>query len=423
MDIKLPYGRDYLTANIPEDRLGGIISNKLDQFVPQKSQDELVIDAIEHPISSSRLLDLAKGKDNIVIIASDHTRPVPSKVIIPHMIDEIYSGNPNANIKILIATGCHRGTTKEELVNKLGKDITDNYEIIVHDCTDTDNLVDLGKLPSGGDLILNRYAYEADLLVSEGFIEPHFFAGFSGGRKSILPGIVSKKTVYANHCSKFIDSEYARAGILENNPIHKDMIYAARAASLAFIVNVVINSKHDVIGAFAGDVNDAHIEGTKFLESLCSSKPCYSDIVISTNNGYPLDQNVYQAVKGMSTAEMTCNENGVIIMAAKCEDGVGGDEFLKTFKNNPSASSILEEIKKVKQEDTIADQWQSQVFARILDKFKVIFISDVDDDTVKDLHMIPASSIDEAIGIADGILGNSNGKITVIPEGISSIIS
>ena len=125
----------------------------------------------------------------------------------------------------------------------------------------------------------------------------------------------------------------------------------------------------------------------------------------------------------MSTAEMTCNENGVIIMAAKCEDGVGGDEFLKTFKNNPSASSILEEIKKVKQEDTIADQWQSQVFARILDKFKVIFISDVDDDTVKDLHMIPASSIDEAIGIADGILGNSNGKITVIPEGISSIIS
>lgn len=159
------------------------------------------------------------GKKDVVIIASDHTRPVPSKIIMPLMLEEIRKGNPDADITILIATGCHRETAKEELVQKFGKDIVDNEKILVHDCDDTTNLVSLGRLPSGGELIINKIAVEADLLCSEGFIEPHFFAGFSGGRKSVLPGIASRKTVLANHRSAFIADDHARTGILEGNPI------------------------------------------------------------------------------------------------------------------------------------------------------------------------------------------------------------
>ena len=148
------------------------------------------------------------------------------------MLAQIRKGNPNANITILIATGCHRGTTLAELEDKFGREVVQREHIVVHDCEDTDSLVKLGTLPSGGDLIINKLAVEADLLVSEGFIEPHFFAGFSGGRKSVLPGIAARSTVMYNHNADFIDSPYARTGILENNPIHKDMVYAARAAKL-----------------------------------------------------------------------------------------------------------------------------------------------------------------------------------------------
>ena len=208
-----------------------------------KPEEEIVKDALAHPIHSKRLRELAKGKDNIVLIASDHTRPVPSKVIMPGVLEEIKAGNPNAKITILIATGFHRPTTREELIYKFGEDIVDREDITfaVHKSHENADMVELGTLPSGGKLKINKIAAEADLLISEGFIEPHFFAGFSGGRKSVLPGVSSAATVMANHCSEFIASEYARTGVLEGNPIHRDMIYAAEQAKLAFIINVVLD--------------------------------------------------------------------------------------------------------------------------------------------------------------------------------------
>ena len=298
--VQFPYGKEFMQLDIPASRLQGILVSELHHYNAEKSQEALVREAMGKPIGTPSLRELAAGKQKVVLIASDHTRPVPSKAIIPPMLEEIRQGNPQADITILIATGCHRGTTKEELIGKFGADIVENEKIYIHDCDETDMLVHVGTLPSGGDLMINRLAYEADLLVAEGFIEPHFFAGYSGARKSVLPGVAARKSVLANHCSEFIAHPCARTGILEGNPIHEDMVYAARKANLAYIVNVVINEKKEAIYAVAGDMEQAHAVGCGFLSKLCGAHAAPADIVITTNGGYPLDQNVYQSVKGMT---------------------------------------------------------------------------------------------------------------------------
>jgi nickel-dependent lactate racemase len=425
MNIQLPYGKEKMEISIPDARYNGSLISKMTEYVPEKSQEELVRDALAHPIGTPKLSEMAIGKKNVVIIASDHTRPVPSKIIMPQMLAEIRRGNPDADITILISTGLHRETTKEELVHKFGEDIVKAEKIVVHDCADESNLVDLGKLPSGGELIINKLAYEADLLVAEGFIEPHFFAGFSGGRKSILPGIASRTTVCYNHNAEFIDSPYARTGVIEGNPIHEDMLYAARAAHLAFICNVVVSASHEVLFAVAGDCDRAHVAGRNFLLQYCQVDKIPADIVISTNGGYPLDQNIYQAVKGMTAAEATVNEGGVIIMVAKSSDGHGAPVFYETFKNEADNQKLMDQFRATPKEKTIPDQWQSQIFVRLLQRADVIYISDAEDEMVRNLHMIPAHSMDEAIAKADEILagkGKKDAKITVIPDGVAVIV-
>ena len=421
MTISLPYGRTRLTAEIPGDRISAVLTSRLEAYVPAMGETELVEAALKAPIGSPTLEELTKGKKNIVLIASDHTRPVPSKVLVPPMLRAIRRGNPDARITILIATGCHRSTTKAELIEKFGEEIVERERIEIHDCAAEEDMVTIGTLPSGGKLCINRIAAEADLLVSEGFIEPHFFAGFSGGRKSVLPGIAARETVYWNHNADFIGSPFARTGILDGNPIHEDMIYAARKANLAFICNVVINAKHQVVGAFAGDCEQAHLAGAEFLKGLCQSDKILSDIVITTNNGYPLDQNIYQAVKGMTAAEATCREGGVIIMAAVCNDGHGGESFRDTIAADMTAAKILAQIQATPKKDTVPDQWESQILARILSRFRVVLISEADPELVRAMKMHPARDICEALAIAEALLG-FEGSITVIPEGISTII-
>ena len=420
--IRFPYGKETLGFDIPDERFASSLTSSLSDYRPAADEASLVEAAIENPIGSAKLSELAEGKKNIVLIASDHTRPVPSKFIIPPMLRELRAGNPDADITILIATGCHRGTTKEELISKFGEDIVNREHIVVHDCDDTENLIDIGELPSGGRLIINRLAYEADLLVSEGFIEPHFFAGFSGGRKSVLPGIASRKTVIYNHNAQFINDPCSRTGVLTGNPIHRDMLYAAKKAGLKFIVNTVLDPSHKIVYAVAGDAEKAHLSGCSFLSGLCGvSLPENTEkpgIVITTNGGYPLDQNIYQAVKGMTAAEAAVKSGGVIIMIAKSDDGDGGKVFHETFKNQPDLKKMMEDFLATKPEDTIIDQWQSQIFARVLLHAKVIYISDAPDETVRDLHMIPAHSVSEALSIADSILPGRE-KILAIPDGIA----
>ena len=250
--LKLPFGRGHITADIPDGRLAGVLQSRAHSYQAKADQPELVRQALENPIGSPRLRELAAGKNKVVILSSDHTRPVPSKVILPQLVEELRAGNPDAEITVLVATGFHRPTTEAELLDKYGETLYrhSGLRFVIHESGKKEDMVHLGTLPSGGELLINKLAAEADLLVGEGFIEPHFFAGFSGGRKSVLPGVSSRETVLANHCSAFIDSPNARTGILDGNPIHRDMLYAAQQAKLAFICNVVIDADKRVIAAF-----------------------------------------------------------------------------------------------------------------------------------------------------------------------------
>lgn len=421
-EFMLHYGKETLKAEIEESHLAGVLLSELHSYKAPKSGSELVQEALEHPIGTPRLCDMAVGKKKIVVISSDHTRPVPSHIIMPLLLAEIRKGNPDAEITILISTGLHRLTTKDELEAKFGSEITNKEHIVVHDCDDKDNLVYLGKLPSGGDLIINRLAAEADLLVAEGFIEPHFFAGFSGGRKSVLPGVASRATVMYNHNSAFIADPHSRTGVIEGNPIHNDMLYAARAARLDFIINVVIDAKHDPVFAVAGDCDLAHRAGREFLASKCQVDAVPADIVISTNGGYPLDQNIYQSVKGMTAAEATVKEGGVIIMLSKASDGHGGKSFHETFRDEKDLNRMMQTFLDRGPDETIIDQWQSQIFARLLLKATVIFISSCDDQLVEDMHMIPAHSVEEAMEKAKEIVKKEDYTVTVIPDGVSVIV-
>ncbi|MTI59020.1 MAG: nickel-dependent lactate racemase [Firmicutes bacterium] len=422
MLIKLPYGKGEKILNLPDERVEGVLTSRVEDYQPPGSQLELVKKALREPVGSRFLNELVVDKDRIVIISSDHTRPVPSQLTMPLLLDEIRAGNPQADITILVATGFHRASTAEELRDKYGSEIVKNERIVVHDCSDQSMMVKLGTLPSGGELLLNRLAVEADLLIAEGFIEPHFFAGFSGGRKSILPGIASKETVLANHCAEFIDHQKARTGILDGNPLHRDMLYAAEKAGLDFILNVILDGKKEIIEAVAGDSKKAHLKGCKFLDALAGVERKQAGIVITTNGGYPLDQNIYQAVKGMTAAEAVCKENGVIIMLAECSDGHGGEGFYNTFARVEKVEAVMEDILSRDRHETIPDQWESQVLARILMHHTVIMISDLAEVLIKDMHMQKAANLEQAVIMAGNIIGNQQSKITVIPDGVAVIV-
>ena len=421
--ILVPYGRKGVPVEVEDGHLAGVLRSGIHDYRPTKSAVDLVRDSLERPIGSPRLRELAAGKRRVTIIASDHTRPVPSRVIMPQMLAEIRSGNPVAEITILVATGLHRSTTHEELVGKFGEDIVSRERIVVHDCDDAANLVNLGRLPSGGNLIVNRLAVETDLLVSEGFIEPHFFAGFSGGRKSVLPGIASRETVMYNHNSGFIASPKARTGVLDGNPIHADMVFAARAAKLAFVVNVVIDAAHRPIFSVAGDCEAAHRAGCEFLAGKCRVAAVPADIAVSTNGGYPLDQNIYQSVKGMTAAEATVKEDGVIVMFAEAADGHGGASFHRTFRDEPDLGRMMRTFLARRPEETIIDQWEAQILARVLLKARVVFVSSCDEQIVRDMHMIPAHSAAEAMEKAKELVGRPDYTVAVVPDGVSVIVS
>ena len=420
--IQLPYGKETRTLRIEEKHLAGVLTSGMASFKAEKSPEELIRDALMHPVGTRPLRELAAGKNSVVVISSDHTRPVPSRLIMPQILHEIRCGNPDAEITILVATGLHRATTSEELRDRYGDEIVGKERIVVHDCDDREHLVCVGTLPSGGKLELNSIAVNADLLVAEGFIEPHFFAGYSGGRKSVLPGIASRASVMYNHNAGFINDPHARTGVLEGNPVHADMRYAAEAVGLDFIVNVVLDAAHNPVFCVAGHYACAHKAGTDFLKSKCRVAPIFSDIVIATNGGYPLDQNIYQAVKGMTAAEASVKEGGVIIMAAQCADGHGGKSFYETFRQEKDLHRMMDTFLSRKPEETIIDQWQSQILARVLMKAPVIFVSDCDDEMVRDLHLIPAHSMDEALEKAVKMCGRKDYSVTVIPDGVSVIV-
>lgn len=422
MDIKLPYDQTELTASIATENLAGILSSRQGSFEPETGGSQLVERSLDNPIGSSSLEALAKEKKNIVIISSDHTRPVPSHIIMPILLRRLRSVAPDARIRILVATGFHRASTQEELIAKYGREIATHEEIVMHVAADDSAMTKIGRLPSGGECLINKVAVEADLLLAEGFIEAHFFAGFSGGRKAVLPGVSSYKTIQANHSGEFIASANCHTGNLAGNSIHEDMVYAARAAKLAFIVNVVLDEKKQIIGSFAGDVEKAHLSGCEFVNSLARVQKVPCDIAITTNGGYPLDQNIYQAVKGMTAAEATLEDGGVIIMVAGCRDGHGGQAFYENIAKAESPRAFLEQALRTPRLETIPEQWTSQILARILVHHPVILVSDlVDPALARGLHMQLVKSVDEALNLAYQLKGKT-ARIAVIPDGLSVIV-
>ena len=424
MQIKLPYSTTGMMLHLEDDLDVEVLASSIESMPKSdKTEDEIVLEAMENPIGSPKLSELSRGKEKVVIICSDHTRPVPSRHIIPFMLKEIREGNPDAKITLLIATGFHRATTREELIGKFGEEIVDREHIVVHDSQDMDAMVNMGVLPSGAPLLINKVAAEADLLVSEGFIETHFFAGFSGGRKSVLPGVSSKVTVLGNHCSKFINSPYSRTGILENNPIHKDMVAASQMAGQRYIVNVIIDGDKKVVHAVAGDAIKAHEAGCAFLENYCQVTPQRrADIAISTNGGYPLDQNMYQSVKGMTAAEAAAKEDGILIMVSNCGDGHGGEGFYKALRDCESPAALMEEILRVPQDETKPDQWEYQIQARILMKHKVIYVMCEEYRAMaREMGFLTAADVNEALAMALEEKGRQ-AHITVIPDGVSVMV-
>ncbi|MCI2106436.1 MAG: nickel-dependent lactate racemase [Intestinimonas sp.] len=422
MQIRIPYGTDGLVLDHEMPSVE-ILESSIGNLKATGSEDDIVKSAMAAPIDSPRLCELAKGKKTATIIISDHTRPVPSKHIIPFMLAELREGNPNIDITLLVATGFHRLTTKDELVSKLGEKIVAEEKIVIHDSRDPKTNVDVGVLPSGARCVIDKVAVDADLLVSEGFIEPHFFAGFSGGRKSVLPGICSEVTVLGNHCSKFIASPYARTGVLEGNPLHLDMLEAARLAKLQFIVNVVIDEQKHVAAAYAGNYKKAHEAGCAFLKGYCKVKPKQrGDIVISSNGGAPLDQNMYQCVKGMTAGEAAAKEDGIIIMCARCNDGTGGDGFYHALKDCSSPAALQEEILKVPMDQTKPDQWEYQILCRMLAKHRVIYVTDPSmKTTVEEMKMEYCPDVNEALDRAYAAKGK-DAHVVAIPNGISVIV-
>ena len=416
--IPIPYYTSTLNLHVDEENLKAVLTAKMHGFHAEKTQEQLVLDALEHPVGSPRLRELAKDKQKIVIVTSDHTRAVPSKITLPLLLQEIRSGNPQADITILIATGLHRPTTEDEQRRMFGDDIVDHEKIAINNAFDPEQFVELCTLPSGAVFQVNKLAAQCDLLVTEGFVEPHFFAGFSGGRKSILPGVCSERTVNENHSYKAVSHPRSNSGMLKDNPIHADMLCAAKAVNVQFIFNVALDGEKKIVAAWAGDLEKAHEAGVAFIRQWSQCPVVTGDIIVTSNGGYPLDQNLYQSPKAMATAEACAGEDGVIIMCCSCCDGMGGAHFGEILQRG-TPDEIDRYLSEIPPQKTIPEQWCAQVCVRVLRKHQVILVTTfLDHDEVRWANMLPASTPDEALEIAYRLKGE-HASVVVIPDGVS----
>lgn len=418
--IDIPYGHSYINCNVANDNLKAILSMKENLTNKSRTEEDIVIESFENPIESKKLADISKGKKNAIVITNDHTRAMRSMVTLPLILKEIRKNNPEIDIKILIATGLHRPTTEEEMRSMFGDEIVNNEEIIVHDAFDDSMIVDAGVLPSGARLRINKLVMETGLLVTEGFIEPHFFAGFSGGRKSIMPGVCSYKTVVANHSYKFINNPNAKSGELDKNPINIDLIEASRIVGVDYTLNVVLDKNKKIEAAFSGDIIKSHRVGCDYVMEQCKIEPVKGDIVITGNGGYPLDQNLYQTPKAVNTAVACSNKDAIIIMCAECSDQIGGEEFEKLMLMG-TPKEIDEYLSKIDPEDTIPEQWCAQIYSKILMKHKVILVTEgIEKELVEKMNFLHSKTIDEALDIAYREKGK-DASVIVIPDGVRVI--
>jgi len=407
--IKLPYDRSFLEARIPTKNITSILSTKDVDGLENEAQ--AITDSLRSPIGCPALLDRINKNDKIVIIVTDNTRPCPDDRILPLILAELEQKIPRDNITIIVALGLHPPLDKEELVKELGRDIVENYNVMNHDL---DQTVNIGTTSRGTPVYINATVIKADFRISTGFIEPHVFAGFSGGRKSIAPGVFGVKSAYGNHSYKMVDHPYSRAGILKGNPVHEDMVEIAKIAKLDFIVNVLLNKKREITHVVAGDFFKAHIRGCELSRQIVGVKVDHKvDITISTNSGAPLDMDLYQTNKGIHNAASVTRDGGIVIIASSCSAGVGPEEFREL---HASVSSPKEVLQKIKREGPIGVQWDNQVLARVQLKNDIYLVSELEDSVVKDMMITPIRTVEQGLEKAFEAMG-SDAEITVIPEG------
>jgi len=416
VDIRLAYGKKGLEITLPEEGLT-IIEPK---FVPGLSDErKTFIDSLRHPIGSPALEELIKPKDSIAIVFSDITRPVPNRKIIPWLLEEL-GGVSKDRVVLINATGMHRANTIEELTEMLGKEVVKNYRIINHDGQKKDGMVYLGKNRTGGEIWINGDYIRADIRILTGFIEPHFFAGFSGGPKSVLPGISGEETVMHNHSAHMLNDPKANWGITYGNPVWDEIREVALMTEPTFIINVTLNKEKRITGVFSGGMNLAHQKGVEFAgRSAMRAVPYLFDLVITTNSGYPLDLNLYQTIKGMSAASQIVKKDGAIICVSECSDGIpehGNYRRILQMGNDP------EEILKIIESPGFCmfDQWEAQIQAKIQIKAKVYLYSALQEREVVACHLEPIKDIESTVARIKKEF-ESTPRIAVLPEGPMTI--
>lgn len=416
--VRLAYGKEGLWIELPDDLEVKILEPR---FVPGlPDEEEAIRKALREPIASPPLKELVRPSDTVAIVFSDITRPMPNRKVIPLILEEL-AHVPKENIFLINALGTHRPQTSQELEEMLGADIVSNYTILQHDCRDRTTLHYLGKTSFGHPAWVNRTYMEASVKILTGFIEPHFFAGFSGGPKAVLPGIAGLETILLNHGAEMIDSPKSTWGITEGNPIWEEIKEVAAWTEPSFLVNVTLNREKRITGVFAGNVWEAHAEGVKFARASAMvevEEPF--DIVITSNSGYPLDINLYQAVKGMSAAARVVKEGGSIIIAAECRDGIPEHgEYKNILKMASSPAELLEVIRRPG--FLVQDQWEAQIQALIQLKADVYVKSSyLTDKQIEEALLKPCHSIEETLEKLLTRYG-PRARVCVLPEGPQTI--
>lgn len=410
MKVSLPYGAASIAIEVPE---GSVVIEPA--FVPGLADEKAAaLRSFRRPTGTRPLREMASGDHRIVIVVSDITRPLPSGKIVPWILEEL-PPVPRGNVTVLIGCGTHRACTDSEIISLVGDDIFSTVRCINHDAFNPAGLTAIGTLGDGTEVLLNRMYAEADIRITTGFIEPHFFAGFSGGPKAVMPGIAGIRTIMRFHDASMIGHGGAAWGVLEGNPVYEMARDCALMMKPDFSVNVTLNRNQEITGFHCGDVVASHREGAAAAASRSMFRCAEPfDIVITTNGGYPLDQNLYQTVKGICAAASIVTENGAIICASRCSDGVPDHgDFFEILGMRPSPRELLELIREPG--FSRMDQWQVQKLAASLVRADAYLYSDLPGETVRRAHCIPCRDIGETLAFL--LKKKPGARIAVLREG------
>ena len=417
MQIHLQYGRDGLTAELPTAN-ATIIRPR---FVEGLADEQAAFhDAVRSPKDAPPLAEAVHAHERVAIVIADGTRPLPSARLLPWILAEL-AHVPERNITIIVGTGTHRANTEAELAQIVGPEIYRRLRVLNHNAYDEETMTVVRPEQDGrGPLMMNRDYVEADRRILVGFIEPHFMAGFSGGYKAAFPGVADLASIMHYHRAEIIGHPQSKWGVLEGNPTQEQIRANASALPVDFLVNVTLNHKRQITRFFCGDVIVAHEEGCRYVkETAMAAVDRRFPLVITTNSGFPLDQNLYQSVKGMCAAAEIIEDKGEMIVAARCNDGFPAHgNFTKLLYEHSSPQAMLETI--FRPGFHMLDQWQVQKFAEVAQRAQVAIYSELEPDAVARAGLIPVANLNEQIRTTMGRLG-ADAPVAVLPEGPMTI--